>query len=165
MTPTRTASPATVVRTDDGVTLTFERSYDLPRDTVWRALTDPAQLAEWLDRADVDLRVGGEFVVHFDDGEMRGRITELESSRTLAYSWHEGQLGESHVRWELKDQPDGGTTVHLTHVRLRTESATGFAAGWHHHLERLDGVLLDCSREWNAERFQELMSMYGKART
>src|SRR5262245_14696355 len=107
MTTADTQPPGTIERTADGVTLRFDRSYDQPRDAVWRALTDPAELEQWLDRSTVDLRIGGTFVVHFDDDTMNGRITDLDPERLLAYKWHEGKFGESHVRWDLEDRPDG----------------------------------------------------------
>jgi len=163
MTTTDTHSPASIERTDDGVTLRFDRSYDRPRDAVWRALTDPSELEHWLDRSSVDLRVGGAFTVHFDDGTMNGRITDLDPERLLAYKWHEGQFGESHVRWDLEDRPGGGTNLTLTHVRLRAESASGFAAGWHHHLERMDGLLSNGPTAWNSDRFEELHEMYQRS--
>ena len=155
-----------IERTEEGVTLRFERTYPRPRAQVWRALTDPVQIAVWLDKATVELRIGGPFEVQFDDGTMNGRITELDRERVLAYSWHEGQFGESHVRWELSDRPGGGTQLRLTHVKLRNESAAGFAAGWHQHLERMDALLEGSSTAWSPERFDELLSTYtGVART
>jgi uncharacterized protein YndB with AHSA1/START domain len=163
MNTTDLQSPAAIERSADGVTLRFDRSYDQSRDVVWRALTDPTQLEQWLDRSSVDLRVDGEFVVHFDDGEMRGRITHLEPGQLLAYSWHEGEYGESHVRWDLSDRVGGGTDLRLTHVRLRDESASGFAAGWHHHIERLGGLLSGGSTAWSGDRFEELHGMYRRA--
>ncbi len=160
MTTTDTQAPGSIERTPEGATVSFVRTYDQPRDIIWRALTDPAELEQWLDRSTVDLRVGGPFVVHFDDGAMSGHITDLDPERLLAYSWHEGQLGESHVRWDLEDRAGGGTSVRVTHVRLRDESASGFAAGWHHHLERLDGLLVGGSTAWSGERFEELLEKY-----
>jgi uncharacterized protein YndB with AHSA1/START domain len=44
---------------------------------IWRALTDPAELAGWLAPAEIDMRVGGSVVLKFDDGDERGTITEL----------------------------------------------------------------------------------------
>ena len=163
MTTTDTRAPASIERTDDGATLTFDRSYDQPRDVVWRTLTDPTQLEQWLDRATVELRVGGRFVVHFDDDTMNGRITDLDPGRLLAYKWHEGQFGQSHVRWDLEDRAGGGTNLTLTHTRLRAESASGFAAGWHHHLERMDGLLTGGSTGWSNERFEELHEIYQRS--
>ena len=70
-----------------------------------------------------------------------------------------GQVDRWHVRWELADS-DGGTVVRMTHSRLRRESAAGFAAGWHYHLERLTALLDDAPAAWKADRFEELHALY-----
>jgi uncharacterized protein YndB with AHSA1/START domain len=145
-----------VSETAEGATVVFERR---PCSVVWRALTEPAQLAAWLDDATVDLRVGGTLAIRFRDGTMNGVITELEDERVLAYSWHEDRHDRSHVRWELADS-DGGTLVRMTHSRLRHESAAGFAAGWHHHLELLSALLDEAPVPWDAKRFEALHALY-----
>jgi uncharacterized protein YndB with AHSA1/START domain len=113
-----------------------------------------------MDEATVELRVGGRFEIRFADGTMHGLITELVEHSVLCYSWHEGQYGQSHVRWELSDAPDGGTALALTHTRLLRESASGFAAGWHHHLDRLNGLLAGTQLSWDGNRFTDLHAMY-----
>ena len=151
-----------VERTAEGCTLTFERRFHASRAEVWRALTEPAGLAGWLADATVDPRVGGELELRFDDGTVHGRITELEPSRAFAYSWHEGGPSESHVRFELA--PDGaGTLLTLVHVRLEPASASGFSAGWHHHLERLAASVAGGDLDWSWERFEELKARYEPA--
>jgi uncharacterized protein YndB with AHSA1/START domain len=158
-----TGSAAAIDYEEGRATVRFERTVTRPRSAVWAALTEPSQLAVWLDEATVELRVGGRFEIRFSDGPMLGLITDLVENSVLAYSWHEGQYGQSHVRWELSDRPDGGTTLALTHTRLLADSATGFAAGWHHHLERLDALLEGTQLDWDANRFTDLHEMY-KAR-
>src|SRR6478609_4453482 len=87
----------------DTATVSFERRYSQPRSEVWRALTDPGDLAQWLDTATIELRVGGKLVIEFDDGQVRGTIKELVEGVVLSYSWDEGTAHESTVRWELSD--------------------------------------------------------------
>ena len=153
-------SAAQVEQGEAGATVRFERTFDRPRIAVWAALTEPAQLAQWLDEASVDLFVGGQFQIRFGDGTMDGRITELIENEVLAYSWHEGQYGQSHVRWELSDGPGGSTSLSLAHTRLLADSAAGFAAGWHHHLERLTALVDGGRLDWDGDRFTELHAMY-----
>jgi uncharacterized protein YndB with AHSA1/START domain len=157
-------SAATIDVSGDRATVTFERIYPHARHVVWRALTDPGHVSAWLDNATIDLRVGGRFDISFDDGEMHGVIDELEPERVLAYSWHDGRDDVSHVRWELSDL-DAGTRMTLVHRRLAREAAPGFAAGWHHHLERMAAVLCDEEAPWRNERFQELLNEYQATRT
>jgi uncharacterized protein YndB with AHSA1/START domain len=141
-------------------TVRFQRQFDRPRSAVWAALTEPAQLSAWLDDASVDLRVGGQFQIRFGDGTMNGVITDLTPNEVLAYSWHEGKDDQSHVRWELSDLPDGGTALALTHTRLLTDAAPGFAAGWHHHLERLDALVAGGRLDWDGDHFTQLHATY-----
>jgi len=143
----------------DRTTVTFERHYAFPRSGVWEAITNPAQLAAWLDEAVVELRVGGRFEIYFDDEPMLGVVTELIDETVLGYSWHAGRTDESHVRWELSDEGDG-TRVLLTHTRLSSRSAAGFAAGWHHHMELLVALLQGGREAWDDARFDQLLTEY-----
>ena len=159
MTTEQIQGMGTVEKTADGATVRFERHFPSPPADVWRALTDPTELARWLSDATVDLRLGGTIQVRFDDGTMNGVITALAVESVLAYTWHEGEDRESHVRWEL-DQTDDGTTLRLTHTKLKADSASGFGGGWHHHLDRLEGVVAGKPVDWSWKTFEELEPLY-----
>jgi uncharacterized protein YndB with AHSA1/START domain len=148
-----------IERTADEATVHFERHFPSPVADVWRALTDPAELALWLSDADIDLRVGGAIQVRFDDGTMNGVITDLEPGQLLAYSWHEGEDRESHVRWDISADATG-TVLRLTHIKLAPKSASGFGGGWHHHLDRLDAVVAGNPLEWSWKTFEQLEPLY-----
>lgn len=163
MTTKPAESLATVTRSTNDATVTFERRFNRPIADVWRAITDPSGLAAWLADASVDLRVGGAIQVQFDDEPMNGIITDLEPERVIAYSWHEGMDRESHVRFDLSQNRDG-TILRVVHVRLNPSSATGFAAGWHHHLELLAAHLSGTDIEWSSPRFHELEELYSVPR-
>ena len=95
----------------------FERRYPHPVDRVWRAVTEPDQLAHWFPSAvEVDLREGGEMSFTFPGGEMEpmdGAVTVLDPPRRFAFLW-----GEEELRIEL--EPDGdGCRLHFTHVSPR----------------------------------------------
>jgi len=77
----------------------------------------------------------------------------------IGYTWHEAQANESHVLWELSGS-DAGTTLRLTHTRLAADSGSGFAAGWHHHIDRLGGVVEGRPTDWSWPRFEELKARY-----
>lgn len=74
-------------------TISFE--LDLPHqpEKVWRALTDPALLKEWLlPVIDLKLEQGAEFTLKTDpypgwDGVVNCRFLEIEEYRRLSYSW------------------------------------------------------------------------------
>jgi uncharacterized protein YndB with AHSA1/START domain len=69
--------------------------FDLPHapDKVWRALTDPALLAEWLLPVfDLELEPGAAFAFKTQaypgwDGTVNCRFLEIEANRKLSYTW------------------------------------------------------------------------------
>ena len=52
----------TVHKRADGYQLRFERQLHHPVEKVWAALTDPAQLAQWLAPGEIELTLGGESI-------------------------------------------------------------------------------------------------------
>jgi uncharacterized protein YndB with AHSA1/START domain len=138
----------------------FERRLAAPRERVWRALTDPDELAGWLAQAEIDLRVGGAVVLKFHDGDNveRGTITELREPEVLAYTWNEGKT-DSLVRFEL--QPDGtGTRLTLRHTFEGEADLPSYGGGWHHHLELLVAQTAGAPITWDVNRYRELKSEY-----
>ena len=142
--------------------LRFERRLAHPPQRVWRALTDPAELAIWLvAAAELEPHVDGAVTLRWDgDASAAGRIVAWEPPEELAYTWDEGE-GESLVRFTLTADGDG-TLVVLTHERI--DSLSGFGAGWHAHLDMLEGSLegrdVDWQERWDAlrPRYEEVMS-------
>ncbi|HMF82330.1 MAG TPA: SRPBCC domain-containing protein [Acidimicrobiia bacterium] len=68
-----------------------KREVDLPAepDAVWRSVTDPEQLGDWLE-ADVELdpRPGGTGSFRFADGEVRrALVRDVEPGRRLEFTW------------------------------------------------------------------------------
>lgn len=146
-------------REGGGHSFRLERTFDAPPELLWRALSEPAELSAWLADATLEHQIGGTVELRFDDGRMRGRITDFDPPRVLAYTWDEGDGRESHVRFEL-EAAHGGTRLTLLHTRLNDSSATGFAAGWHHHVERLAGHMAGTPVEWSWDRFNDLKPRY-----
>jgi uncharacterized protein YndB with AHSA1/START domain len=67
------------------------REVDLPAepDEVWRSVTEPDQLSDWLE-ADVELdpRPGGTGSFRFADGEVRrALVRDVEPGQRLAFTW------------------------------------------------------------------------------
>ncbi len=142
----------------------FERVYDYRPDELWAALTEPEQLRGWLGEAEVDLQVGGRIVIRFgesDEEVAAGTIRELDPPRLLEYDWT--FLGESDSVLRLELEPRGeGTLLILHHRRLTPQVAIGYSAGWHAHLDRLEGVGKGEHVDWD-ERFAELVPVYREA--
>src|SRR6266480_4018693 len=134
--------------------LEIKRFINAPRDRVYDAWTDPAQLKEWFGPENVqtrnfvaDARIGGKYhwdLVNQEGEEMTafGEYRELVPSKKIVFTW-QWQDDEdwkdcvSVVTVELSDR-DAGTEVHLTHTRLPSvESRDDHKQGWNSVLEKL----------------------------
>lgn len=160
--------PGAVVVEGAVATLVFRRRLEHPPEAVWRALTEPSELATWyMTRATIDPREGGS--VDFVSGPSRlrvtGRILTWDPPRVFEHEWKVAPRGElpsgedAIIRWEL--HPDGaGTVLHLEHRKLNRDTAIGFAPGTHAFIDRLaallDGLPLP---EWQ-KRYQEVAGSY-----
>jgi uncharacterized protein YndB with AHSA1/START domain len=86
--------------------------------SVWRALTDPVELAAWFGaEVELDVRRGGAVRFRWPDGtERRGVVVDLTAPRRLAFRWRtlrtaDGGLATTAaavVTFEL--EPDGDVT-------------------------------------------------------
>jgi uncharacterized protein YndB with AHSA1/START domain len=136
-------------------TLEIKRFINAPRDRVYRAWTDPAQLKEWFGPEKVrtrnftaDVRVGGKYRWDLTDPEGEemsafGEYRELATGKKIVFSWkwdddENWTTHNSIVTVELADR-DGGTEVKLTHVQLPSEeSRDRHTEGWTSLLEKLE---------------------------
>jgi len=149
----------------DGYQLRFERHLLHPVERVWAALTDPAQLAQWLAPGEIELTLGGRVSLAFTDGDgvIDGRVTAIAPPRLLEFTWTDQDNDFGFVRWELVD--DSGTRLVLTHTV--PEAARGFGlpmlAGWHSLLDQLAALLDGEPLPSSGERWQELHDHYARA--
>ena len=127
---------------DGGHIIGFDRAIDRPPAEIWSVLTDPRRLASWLGDCEVDLRVGGAFVIRFRNMTvvMTGQITALEPPRLIEYTWQENQgIPDSVVRWEIVPQ-GAGCRLKLTHrfpPGCAARDLTPFLGGWHAFLDAI----------------------------
>jgi uncharacterized protein YndB with AHSA1/START domain len=150
-----------VRKTDDGYELAFERRLARPIEKVWAALTVPDRIAEWLTTAEVELRLGGRFILDWEDEgfRMEGVVTALDPPRLIAWTFPHEAHPNSVARWELT--PDGdGCRLHLTQTGLHSPHMIDVAAGWHTYLEGLPGAAAELATPWRAERERELALLY-----
>jgi uncharacterized protein YndB with AHSA1/START domain len=133
-------------------TISFE--FDLPHspEKVWRALTDPELLAEWLLPV-VALRVEPEAAFTFKappqpgwDGIVNCRFREIEAQRKLSYSWVVGDPGsefflDTVVTFTLTPTASG-TCLSLVHSGFKPHQKQNFGGaryGW----KMMGGKLVD----------------------
>lgn len=127
---------------DDRPAVRLERSYAAEPADLWSALTEPSRIARWLARVEGDLRIGGGFVVYFDDADpdqqSRGTVLDCRPTVHLQVTWLFPDEVESQVTVDLHPAGDGATVLVLDHRHLPDYAAAGYAAGWQAHLEQLD---------------------------
>ena len=120
-------------------TLRLERRLEHPPERVWRALTDPRELAVWLVAA-AELEPRARRRGHAALGRRRvGHRADRRLAAAGGARLHVGR-GRAASRSSASSlTADGdGTRVVLTHERI--DSLSGFAAGWHAHLDMLEGA-------------------------
>jgi len=129
---------------------TLALDFDLPHAPakVWRALTEPALLAEWLlPVADLALERGAEFAFTAPpqpgwDGVINCRFVEIDPQRTLAYTWRSGDV-DTVVTFTLTPT-DGGTRLSLVQSGFAPTQKREFGGaryGWTMMADRLGDLL------------------------
>jgi uncharacterized protein YndB with AHSA1/START domain len=120
-------------------TLSFEFELNHPPEKVWRALTDPALLTEWLlPVVDLELEPGSAFMFKTDphpgwDGTVSCRMLEIEAHRKLSYTWVVGAMElNTVVTFTLTPTPLG-TLLSLEQSGFAPEQKQNFGGaryGW-----------------------------------
>jgi uncharacterized protein YndB with AHSA1/START domain len=120
---------------DGAPALRLERRLDHSIERVWRAVTDPQELARWFVVDEVPWTPHED--EEFEAGGETGRITELDPPRHLAWTW-----GRERYSFELSAENDDTTTLVFTHV-FNPELGPGYqhAAGWEAYFDRLEAHL------------------------
>ena len=119
-----------------------EREFPHPPEKLWRALTQPHLIEEWLMKNDFLPRVGHSFSLRADWGAVDCVVQTVEPNRTLSYSWAAYGL-ESVVTWTLT--PTGrGTHLRMEQVGFRPDQQQAFQGarfGWQKFFANLEQVL------------------------
>ncbi|MDB5709927.1 MAG: polyketide cyclase [Sphingomonas bacterium] len=119
-----------------------EREISYPPEKIWRALTQPHLIAEWLMNNDFAPVVDHSFKFTADWGSVDCQVQTVEPNRTLAYSWDAMGL-ESTVTWTLTPSASG------THLRMeqagfrrdQEQAYQGAKIGWRHFFASLEQVV------------------------
>lgn len=128
--------------------LSFELDLRHPPEKVWRALTEPALLAEWLlPVLDFKLEPGATFTFKTQpypgwDGMVHCRHIEIETHRKLCYAWSVPGL-DTVVTFTLTPT-ESGTRLSIVQSGFKPEQGResgGARYGWKKMNEKLIGLL------------------------
>jgi uncharacterized protein YndB with AHSA1/START domain len=119
--------------------ISFEFDLKHPPAKVWRALTDPVLLTEWLQPVfDFKLDPGAPFKFKTQpypgwDGVVDCRVLEVELHKKLSYTWVVGDMGlDTVVTFTLTPTPSG-TLLTLVQSGFKPEQKQNFGGaryGW-----------------------------------
>ena len=119
-----------------------ERELPFPPEKIWRALTQPHLIEEWLMKNDFTPVVGHRFDFRADWGSVACQVLAVEPNKTLSYRW--GAYGlDSVVTWTLTPTSTG------THLRMeqsgfrpdQQQAYQGAKYGWQRFFTTLEQLL------------------------
>jgi uncharacterized protein YndB with AHSA1/START domain len=131
------SDPATETRS-----VIVERDIPFPAEKIWRALTQPHLIKEWLMKNDFKPVVDHRFSLSADWGSVDCQVLVVEPNKTLSYTWSAMGL-DSVVTWTLTPTSTG------THLRMeqsgfrsdQQQAYQGAQYGWQKFLGSLEQVL------------------------
>lgn len=123
-----------------------------PVSRVFSAWTEPKMIQQWfapghlqVDQTGVDLRVGGEYMIHIHDPEknedhiVSGTYEEIVENEVLVFNWMwKDGVDRTRVKIEFEAQEANKTRITLTHTGFsQQEYADHHTQGWGACLEKL----------------------------
>lgn len=129
-------------------TVTVEREMPFPAEKLWRALTQPHLMEEWLMKNDFKPQVGHHFNLRGDwGGVLDCTVLDIEPGKTLSYSW---DYAHEDAAFNLKSVVTFTLTPTATGTHLRVEQSGfqpnqkqafgGARHGWQQFLANLEQV-------------------------
>ncbi len=128
-------------------TAVVEREIAHPPEKIWRALTQPHLIEEWLMKSDFKPVKGQKFQLRNTpkpdiEVVVECEVLEIEPHKTLTYSWVAYGL-ETTVTFTLEPTPSG-TIVRMEQTGFRPEhdlAYKGAKAAWKQFMARLEQVV------------------------
>jgi uncharacterized protein YndB with AHSA1/START domain len=130
-------------------TVIVEREIPFPPEKIWRALTQPQLLEEWLMKNDFAPVVGHRFNLRGDwGGVLDCEVLAIEPHKTLSYSW---DFNHDDAAYALKSVVTFTLTATPTGTHLRMEQSgfrpnqkqayQGAIGGWNQFFGKLEEIL------------------------
>jgi uncharacterized protein YndB with AHSA1/START domain len=128
-------------------TVVVERQVPHPPDKIWRALTQPHLIEEWLMKTDFKPVKGQRFTLSRQPRPdvnvvVACEVLDIDPNRSLSYSWEAFGL-ESIVTFTLQPTPSG-TIIRMEQTGFRPDQDAaykGARASWNQFAVRLDDLL------------------------
>lgn len=131
------------------LSVVVEREMPHPPEKIWRALTQPHLIAEWLMKNDFKPDVGHRFNLRGDwGGVLDCEVLAVEPNKTLSYSW---DFSSDDAVYDLKSTVTFTLTATTTGTRLRMEQSGfrtdqtkafgGAKFGWQQFFSNLEKLL------------------------
>jgi len=118
-------------------------SINAPAEKVWKALTEPKQLGEWMMMPTTfEPVVGKEFTFKAEgmegwDGYFHCIVREVEVNKKLVYTWNSGMINAETLVTILISETEGQTELTLIHTgwenlpaEMRSQMIDGHSKGW-----------------------------------
>ncbi len=126
----------------EALSVVVEREVPFPPEKIWRALTQPHLIEEWLMKNDFKPVMGHSFNLRADWGVVDCQVQAVEPNKTLSYTWAAYGL-ESVVTWTLAPTSTG------THLRMeqsgfrpdQQQAYQGAKVGWQKFFAGLERVV------------------------
>jgi len=129
----------------------IERDLAHPPEKIWRALTQPHLLAEWLMQNDFKPTMGHRFNLRTQaygdwNGVIDCEVLAIEPNKTLSYIWESGNgplRVTTVVTWTLTPT-DTGTHLRMEQSGFRSDQPQNYAGakyGWQNFFAKLEQVL------------------------
>ncbi|MDJ1370505.1 SRPBCC family protein [Gulosibacter molinativorax] len=132
-----------LVPVQEGSELQLQRTFALPAETVWAAVTESDRLEQWIGRWEGDTSTGqvSFFMTAESPDAEASPVTIHECARPHRLSIDTG-AGEMlwHLRLEIADV-EGGTVLTFVHLLGANDQVENVGPGWEYYLDRLVAVL------------------------
>ena len=141
-------NPVDTTASSQTESISFEFDLHHLPEKVWRALTDPVLLAEWLlPVLGLELKPGASFTFKTQaypgwDGTVNCRFVEIEPYRKLSYTWVVGDMVLDTVVTFTLTPTASGTRLHLVQSGFKPDQKQNFGGaryGW----KMMGGKLVD----------------------
>ncbi len=122
--------------------ITLERDLPFAQDRIWRALTQPELLAEWLMATDFAPLMGHDFRFTSDWVTVHCRLLDIAPQTRLSYSWAAHDV-DTVLTWTLEPSATG-TLLRLHQSGFRPDQPRAFGgarSSWARFLDALETLL------------------------